>query len=133
MHGAVSTALDLHSTRKTWRKRPLAERQDSAITVEVAREIRPIPQADLASTISGVEDVFPRERSEALSRALNVTVALVALVCLAPVFMLIALAIRLTSRGPVCSTPRRGWGWTVDSGMHPRTTGGASTSVGSRT
>ena len=101
MHGAVSTAFDPHTTRKTWRKRPLAGRQDSAITVEVAREIRPIPQADLASTIDGVEDVFPRERSEALSRALNVTVALVALVCLAPVFMLIALAIRLTSRGPV--------------------------------
>lgn len=48
-----------------------------------------------------LEEVVPRQRDEALSRAVNVVLAFVALVCLLPVFALIALAIKLTSRGPV--------------------------------
>jgi lipopolysaccharide/colanic/teichoic acid biosynthesis glycosyltransferase len=49
--------------------------------------------------------VSPREqtesRAESTRRALNVVVALVAIVLLLPVFALIAIAIKLTSKGPV--------------------------------
>ena len=45
--------------------------------------------------------LVPRARSELLSRGLNCTIALVALAILAPVMLLIALAVKLTSRGPV--------------------------------
>lgn len=48
-----------------------------------------------------LEEVVPRERDERLSRAVNILLALVALSLLLPVFALIALAIKLTSRGPV--------------------------------
>jgi lipopolysaccharide/colanic/teichoic acid biosynthesis glycosyltransferase len=47
------------------------------------------------------EDLVPRKRAESISRAVNIVLAFVALVCLLPLFVLIALAIKLTSRGPV--------------------------------
>jgi lipopolysaccharide/colanic/teichoic acid biosynthesis glycosyltransferase len=52
-----------------------------------------------------VEDVadpmVPKARSEALSRALNFVLAAIALVLLSPVLVLIAIAVKFTSRGPV--------------------------------
>lgn len=45
--------------------------------------------------------IYPRERSEVLSRAVNVVIAVVALVVMAPVMLLVALAVRLTSKGPI--------------------------------
>lgn len=45
--------------------------------------------------------VVPRARSELAARALNFTIAASALVLLAPVMVLIAAAIKLTSRGPI--------------------------------
>ena len=42
-----------------------------------------------------------RPRSEALNRAVNVTLALTALIILAPVFLLIAFLVKFTSKGPV--------------------------------
>jgi lipopolysaccharide/colanic/teichoic acid biosynthesis glycosyltransferase len=47
------------------------------------------------------EDVLPAERSELVSRITNVTIAVLVAVVLAPLFALIALAVKLTSRGPV--------------------------------
>jgi lipopolysaccharide/colanic/teichoic acid biosynthesis glycosyltransferase len=73
----------------------------------------PLASADLftlmAGTTAGVADVsltqgrrvIARSRSELLNRVANVTIAVLALVLLAPVLALIALAIKLTSRGPV--------------------------------
>ena len=46
-------------------------------------------------------EVVPRRRSELLNRVVNVTIALLALVVLAPVLLLIALAVKLTSPGPI--------------------------------
>src|SRR3712207_805592 len=57
--------------------------------------------------VGGIVDVIPLERSELASRILNVTVALLALVLLSPIFLLIALAVKLTSRGPVFYTQTR--------------------------
>ena len=45
--------------------------------------------------------VVPNERSELVNRALNVVIAFVSLIVLSPVMALVALAIKLTSRGPV--------------------------------
>jgi lipopolysaccharide/colanic/teichoic acid biosynthesis glycosyltransferase len=45
--------------------------------------------------------VIPNPRSEFANRAVNMAIALVSLIILAPVMALVALAVRLTSRGPV--------------------------------
>lgn len=104
MNGAVS-ALDVHTSRTTGTKRREQGRVVSQQgVIEIPREIRPIAFADMAMPSeerAPVVEVLPAERSEALSRALNVTIALVAMVVLAPVYLLIALAVKLTSRGPV--------------------------------
>jgi lipopolysaccharide/colanic/teichoic acid biosynthesis glycosyltransferase len=47
------------------------------------------------------EPKVPRSRSELLSRALNFTLALVALLLLAPLLVVIAVAVKVTSRGPI--------------------------------
>ena len=44
---------------------------------------------------------LPRGRSEIASRIVNVAIAAIALIVLSPLLVLIALAVRLTSRGPV--------------------------------
>src|SRR5690349_7923736 len=44
-----------------------------------------------------IEDVQPRERDERLCRAVNVTIAAIALIALSPIFLLVALAVKLTS------------------------------------
>jgi lipopolysaccharide/colanic/teichoic acid biosynthesis glycosyltransferase len=49
----------------------------------------------------------PAERSEVLARVLNVAIATIALLLLAPVCVLVALAVKLTSRGPVFYTQTR--------------------------
>jgi lipopolysaccharide/colanic/teichoic acid biosynthesis glycosyltransferase len=45
--------------------------------------------------------VVPQERSEIVNRAVNIAIALISMVVLAPVMMLVAIAVWLTSRGPV--------------------------------
>ena len=46
-------------------------------------------------------EVEPRSRSEILNRVVNILIACLALVILAPILLLVAIAIKLTSRGPV--------------------------------
>jgi lipopolysaccharide/colanic/teichoic acid biosynthesis glycosyltransferase len=65
------------------------------------------PAADLSLIVSNPNDVYPRDRSELLSRIVNVTIAAIALVALAPLVALVALAVRLTSRGPVLYSQTR--------------------------
>ena len=48
-----------------------------------------------------VDEVMPRDRSEVLSRVVNVVVAAIALMVVSPLMLLLALLIRATSRGPV--------------------------------
>lgn len=69
---------------------------------EVALELMPGGFADSpAFELVEADQVYPRERSEAASRVLNVLVAALGLVLLAPVMLLVAIAVRLTSRGPI--------------------------------
>jgi hypothetical protein len=49
----------------------------------------------------------PAERSEAICRVVNVVIAAIALLILAPVCVIVALAVKLTSRGPVFYTQTR--------------------------
>jgi lipopolysaccharide/colanic/teichoic acid biosynthesis glycosyltransferase len=49
----------------------------------------------------------PRDQSEPLNRAVNVAIAGVALMLLLPLLILIALAVKLTSRGPILYTQPR--------------------------
>jgi lipopolysaccharide/colanic/teichoic acid biosynthesis glycosyltransferase len=68
---------------------------------EVQTTIVPTQGADLSLVVTSPDDVFPADRSEFLARAVNVSVAAVALVVLSPVIALTALAVRLTSKGPI--------------------------------
>jgi lipopolysaccharide/colanic/teichoic acid biosynthesis glycosyltransferase len=102
MQGAVSAALDSTSTRTGRKARPgRVISTDTSRVLEIGRELQVVPFADLATPTRTTEDVLPRERSETLSRAVNVVISAVALACLSPVILLIALAVKLTSRGPV--------------------------------
>jgi lipopolysaccharide/colanic/teichoic acid biosynthesis glycosyltransferase len=68
---------------------------------DVALEVVPTRFADAGTVDATRDEVFPRERSETVNRALNVVVAAVALLLLSPIIPLIAIAIRLTSKGPI--------------------------------
>ena len=48
-----------------------------------------------------IEDVVPGDRNERLSRAFNFTIAAVALLVLLPLLVLLAVIVKLTSRGPI--------------------------------
>jgi lipopolysaccharide/colanic/teichoic acid biosynthesis glycosyltransferase len=99
MQVAVSTTLDFPTQRRRTSRAEAIFTPASSAAIE--REIQPLAFVDLDTSRVMVEEVVPRERSELLSRALNITVAVVALVLLAPVFLLVALAVKLTSSGPV--------------------------------
>lgn len=62
---------------------------------------------ELAGAVARGGQVEPAVRSEAVNRAVNVVIAGIALLLLAPICVLVALAIKLTSRGPVFYTQTR--------------------------
>ena len=49
----------------------------------------------------------PRERDERVSRALNIVLATLALIVAAPIMLVVALMVKLTSRGPILYTQER--------------------------
>ena len=66
------------------------------------RAARPSSRERWLRLVEGTGPVVePRVRSEAVSRVMNLGLALIALVLLSPVMLLIALAVKLTSRGPI--------------------------------
>lgn len=72
---------------------------DSSRFVERPRSLDGVRGAERGG--SPVEQVFPGERNEVASRALNVVTAMAALVASVPVFVLVGTLIKLTSRGPI--------------------------------
>jgi len=68
--------------------------------VEVADRVA-VPRTDAGVSESSAVGHEPRSRSHVLNRALNLSIAIVALIAIAPVMLLVAFAIRLTSPGPV--------------------------------
>jgi lipopolysaccharide/colanic/teichoic acid biosynthesis glycosyltransferase len=98
----MSTALDLPSARASRSHRQQAGLGATASgAIEVACELQLVAGREVGSADCTVEDVVPATRSELLCRVLNVTIAILALVCLSPVMLLIAIAVKLSSRGPV--------------------------------
>jgi lipopolysaccharide/colanic/teichoic acid biosynthesis glycosyltransferase len=75
--------------------------QNSATISDVPRAIPIVQFADVELALVKPDAIVPRQRDEVVSRVLNVVVASVAILLLLPVFLLVALAIALTSRGPV--------------------------------
>jgi lipopolysaccharide/colanic/teichoic acid biosynthesis glycosyltransferase len=71
----------------------------SAETLEIVRSI-PLTREDTRAQ-QGRPDLAPRLRSDPLSRAMNVTIAVLALALLGPVFILFAVLVKLTSAGPI--------------------------------
>jgi lipopolysaccharide/colanic/teichoic acid biosynthesis glycosyltransferase len=78
-----------------------------ALFVDAERSITTTAFADVGFALGSDNEVAPRERDESVSRALNIVIAVVGLVVLAPLVALIALAIKLTSRGPVLYSQTR--------------------------
>ena len=103
MQVAVSRQLDFGSDASLIGMNVERARQlHHGVTVaDIAREIPTVPFADVEIALVKPEAIIPRKRDEVVSRVLNVTVAAIALIVLAPLFALIALVIGLTSRGPV--------------------------------
>jgi lipopolysaccharide/colanic/teichoic acid biosynthesis glycosyltransferase len=75
---------------------PLADRVALEEPIGLEQELEIVEQAAAER-----EEVRPRARHETLARAVNVTLAVLALVACSPIFLLIAIAIKLTSRGPI--------------------------------
>ena len=99
--GIVSRAPHLTSTEPD-REVPLAGMGEEQLFRLMATGIADtVPIAAVDTQPATHLHVIPNERSEWVNRALNVTIALASLVLLAPVMALVALAIKLTSAGPV--------------------------------
>lgn len=109
MQVAVSQTVDVGISvkRKKQKQNRASITHESSASVELVRDITPTPFADLQLVVTDPIDVTPRERSETLGRVVNVVVAAVALFLLLPFIALVALAIKLTSRGPVLYSQTR--------------------------
>jgi lipopolysaccharide/colanic/teichoic acid biosynthesis glycosyltransferase len=89
---------------------------EASRALDVARPVRPAER-------SPVPEVVPRERSEGLNRFLNASIALVGLLVASPLLLVIAILIRLTSRGPILYAQTRvglDRRWRTTLAMHER-------------
>ena len=68
---------------------------------------RPVPRPRTSGAVLAVAEAPPLVVTDWLERSVNLLLAILALLLLSPVLMLIALAIKLTSRGPVLYTQER--------------------------
>lgn len=77
----------------------LAQSGELAVDIPVSREDgNPVPRQ---------RDVEPRPRSHAVSRAMNVAIASIGLVLTAPIMLVFAVLVKLTSQGPIFYTQPR--------------------------
>ena len=102
MQIAVSTVLDLPAThrRRGARVDRAAESSVSGV-LGMTRDVQAVSFIELEAAPASFEEVLPRDRSEAVNRIVNVTIAVLSAIVLAPLLLLIALAVKLTSRGPI--------------------------------
>lgn len=78
----------------------ITPRRQRRIELDPGRSFERPRSVDL-SRGAAVQDVVPQTRSERLSRAINLTIASLGLLIASPVFLLIAILIRMTSKGPI--------------------------------
>jgi len=74
---------------------------------DVGLHLVPTEAADLRPEPATVDAYVPARRSEIMTRAANLTIASAALIVTAPVMLLVATLIKLTSTGPVVYTQTR--------------------------
>jgi len=82
-------------------QRPTRAERAPEIATDVRRPIALVVDADIAPRAVTLPELTPRPRSDQLVRALNIAIAGTALLILSPIMLLVALAIRLSSPGPV--------------------------------
>ena len=96
-----SSALSsIHTTTTSTRGKVIQYRKKVS-RAQAPVEVRPVTFVQAIPAIAEGVEVMPAERSEIASRITNVVIASFALIVLLPVMLLVALAVRLTSRGPV--------------------------------
>ncbi|MDB4913520.1 MAG: sugar transferase [Gemmatimonadetes bacterium] len=101
MQGAVSATLELSGTSRRRVNRLGRPEMSGVIEIRPEPAIIVVPPSRDISAPAAFEDIIPRERSEAVSRAANIIIAALVLIVLAPLFVLVALAVKVTSRGPI--------------------------------
>jgi lipopolysaccharide/colanic/teichoic acid biosynthesis glycosyltransferase len=103
MQAAVSQSVEVavRTKRKQQKQSRSTIIRDAVAPIELVRDIPSTSFADLQLVAPSITEITPRQRSETLGRVVNVVVAAVALVLVLPVMLLVAIAIKLTSRGPV--------------------------------
>jgi len=101
----MGTALSFGSARTSTGSDAMIGRK--AQRAEVTLELVPVSNADSDLAFADIDQVYPAERSETVSRFANVVIAAIALVVMSPIMLLVALAVRLTSRGPIFYTQVR--------------------------
>jgi lipopolysaccharide/colanic/teichoic acid biosynthesis glycosyltransferase len=100
MQGAVAVA-DLRTVPSVSGNVGTARSIAKEFGVERVLELVPTPLADVATKVAPTAEMCPRDRYDLLCRAVNLSIALVALVALSPIILLIAIAVKLTSHGPI--------------------------------
>ena len=101
MQAVASAAIELPTTRRR-RTNRLERAGGTSVSpaIVLLPEGRPLTLVE-SQDVAVIDDVIPRDRSELISRAFNLALGLLAVVVLAPVLVLIALAVKLTSKGPI--------------------------------
>lgn len=79
---------------------PNAQSPRTATIARARRLESPAAPRPLPRTVE-VAEVIPRERNERLSRALNFVIAALAFIIASPLLILLAIGVKLTSRGPI--------------------------------
>ncbi len=96
----------------------VSNRQPTAVAVPTESIEAPVPPSNPTFALHLVEatgtytppaewDVRPRERSEIVTRVVNVVIAAIALAATSPVMLVIGLVVKLTSRGPALYSQTR--------------------------
>ncbi len=102
MQGAVADAVNDHSSVSRSTGNATSTRSVAKeFALERVLELVPTPFADTRIETTVTTDISPRDRYDSLCRGVNFSIALVALVVLSPILLLIALAVMVTSHGPV--------------------------------
>jgi lipopolysaccharide/colanic/teichoic acid biosynthesis glycosyltransferase len=81
---------------------PTGRRQRRIEAAEASRIAeKRVPDASRGIERPEPEEIVPRERSEGIGRVLNAVLAAIGILLLSPICLVIAIAIRLSSRGPI--------------------------------
>ena len=95
------------STKSVDVERPISVIGDADRAVDKRSELGVAPLCEPARSWYADHDITTRPRSEVLNRVVNVMLASLASFVLAPLLLLVALAVKLTSRGPVLYSQTR--------------------------